>query len=70
IYRLLAQEGSSGSGILLVSSDFEEVAGICHRALVMRRGKVVAEVARTNLSVEHLTQLAAGAGDGQGHGAG
>jgi ribose transport system ATP-binding protein len=63
IYHLLAQEVGRGSGVLLVSSDFEEVAGISHRALVMRRGRVVAEVVRDQLTVERLTELASGAAD-------
>ena len=32
-----------GGTILIVSTDFEEVAKICHRALVFDRGRVVAE---------------------------
>jgi ribose transport system ATP-binding protein len=68
IYHLLAQEVGRGSAVLLVSSDFEEVAGICHRALVMHRGQVVAEVSRDELSVERLTQLASGAANGRPRG--
>ena len=41
IYRLLAAELGRGQGILLVSTDFEEVAAICHRALVFRDGAIV-----------------------------
>ncbi len=45
---------------LLISSDFEEVAGIAHRALVFNRGKVVAEIAGAQLSVRSLIALASG----------
>ena len=34
-----------GAAILIVSTDFEEVAKVCHRALVFDRGRVVAELA-------------------------
>jgi ribose transport system ATP-binding protein len=61
IYRLLRQYVANGRSILVVSSDFEEVAGFCHRALVLRHGQIVAEVPRTELSVRRLTELAAGA---------
>ena len=35
-----------GMAVLLISSDFEEVERICHRALVFSRGRVVAEIPR------------------------
>jgi len=60
IYRILGDYVSAGNAVLLVSSDFEEVAGISHRALVFRRGSIVAEVERADLSVFRLTELATG----------
>ena len=45
IYRLLAAAPwSAGRAVLLISSDFEEVAGVCHRALVFNRGRIVTAV--------------------------
>jgi ribose transport system ATP-binding protein len=61
IYRLLDTALGGGRAVLLISSDFEEVAGIAHRALVFDRGRIVAEVPREGLSVPRLTALAAGA---------
>ena len=61
IYRLLQVALDNGAAGLLVSSDFEEVAGIAHRALVFNRGRICAEVSRADLSVERLTALASGA---------
>jgi ribose transport system ATP-binding protein len=46
--------------VILVSSDFEEVAGVSDLALVFSRGKVVAEVLRSELSVARLTALSSG----------
>lgn len=63
IYRILGRYVAQGNAVLLVSSDFEEVAGISNRALVFRRGRIVAEVPRTELSVLRLTELATGATD-------
>ena len=60
IYGLLRAALAQGLAILLVSSDFEEVAGLCHRALVLDRGRVAAELARAELSVERLTRAASG----------
>ncbi len=45
-------------GILLVSTDFEEVAAICHRALVFRDGAIVDEIATDDLSTESITLAA------------
>jgi len=67
IYRLLAAELGRGQGILLVSTDFEEVAAICHRALVFRDGAIVEEIAADDLSTESITlaaSLAPAAGAG------
>ncbi|MGA2795932.1 MAG: hypothetical protein ABSE69_20980 [Roseiarcus sp.] len=41
-----------------MSTDFEEVAKVCHRALVFDRGRVVAELAAADLSVENLLAAA------------
>ena len=48
--------------MLLISSDFEEVEKVCHRALVFNRGRVTAELAGTDITVARLTGLAAGSG--------
>jgi ribose transport system ATP-binding protein len=60
IYRLLAEAVARGRGVLLVSSDLEEVAGIAHRALVFDRGRVVNEVEGEDLTIETLTELTGG----------
>lgn len=62
IYNLLFDALQTGMGVLVVSTDFEEVANICHRALVFSRGQMVAELSGVELSTENLIQ-AASAGD-------
>jgi ribose transport system ATP-binding protein len=44
LYRVFRDLAKSGIGVLVVSSELEELAGICSRVLVMREGKLVAEV--------------------------
>jgi ribose transport system ATP-binding protein len=58
IYRLFDVALESGSAIIIISTDFEEVAKICHRALVFDRGSVVAELEAADLSVENLIAIA------------
>jgi ribose transport system ATP-binding protein len=61
IYRLLQEALDRGLAVLLISSDFEEVAGICHRALIFDRGRLAAELSRRELTIARLTALASGA---------
>ena len=46
--------------MLMISSDFEEVAATCFRALVFERGRIVAELRKPNVSQEQLTRFASG----------
>lgn len=43
IYELIARLAEEGMGVLLISSELEEVLGLAHRILVMRLGRIVAE---------------------------
>ncbi|HEY1296056.1 MAG TPA: sugar ABC transporter ATP-binding protein [Chloroflexota bacterium] len=61
IYELLNHELAGGAAVLLVSSDLDEVAGICHRALIFNRGLIVTELQRPELSVARLTAVVGGA---------
>ncbi|MGA3353410.1 MAG: sugar ABC transporter ATP-binding protein [Acidimicrobiales bacterium] len=45
MYRLLVDLAAKGVGIVLVSPEIEEIYGLAHRILVLRRGRVVREVA-------------------------
>ena len=44
LYRIIRDLAKSGVGVLVVSSELEELVGICSRILVMREGEIVAEV--------------------------
>jgi ABC-type sugar transport system ATPase subunit len=44
IYRIISDLAKTGLGVLVVSSELEELAHICTRVLVMRDGEIVAEV--------------------------
>ncbi|WP_086665406.1 sugar ABC transporter ATP-binding protein [Lentzea kentuckyensis] len=60
IYALLRQAGERGVATLVVSTDLEEVATICHRAFVFERGRVRAELAGDQLTVAALIAAASG----------
>jgi len=44
LYRIITELARAGVGVLVVSSELEELVGICSRILVMRDGEIVAEV--------------------------
>jgi ribose transport system ATP-binding protein len=58
IYRLFDAALNHGAAIIIISTDFEEVAKVCHRALVFDRGRVVAELGDAELAVENLLAAA------------
>jgi ribose transport system ATP-binding protein len=69
IYHLLQSSLRKGLAVLLISSDFEEIERICHRALVFSRGQVAAEIPGHALSVAALTAAASGGNWTARHGA-
>ncbi|WP_431040917.1 sugar ABC transporter ATP-binding protein [Streptomyces sp. P1-3] len=56
IYRLLRDALAEGLAVLLVSTDFEEIVGVCHRALVFVRGVVTVELSGEALTVAGLAR--------------
>jgi ribose transport system ATP-binding protein len=52
IYALIGKLSAAGTGILLYSSDTEEMAHLCHRVLVMREGRIAAELVEGRISSE------------------
>jgi ribose transport system ATP-binding protein len=60
IYRLLAQLADAGMAILVISSELEELIGLCDRIHVMRRGELVAEFPRERFDREALLRAAFG----------
>ena len=57
LWQALAQDGRA---ILCISSEAEELIAICHRILVMRNGRIVAEFAGDDVSERELLNAAAG----------
>ena len=57
IYRLIDQAATEGRGVLLIDSDFEDLCRLCHRILVMRQGRFVAELSGEAKTAERITEL-------------
>ena len=60
IYRLVEDASARGMAVLVVSSELEELMLICHRILVMARGRITGELARGDWSKERIMTAAAG----------
>jgi len=58
IYRIISDLAQAGLGVLVVSSELEELAHICTRVLVMREGEIVAEVAGKDATERELLRHA------------
>ncbi len=59
IYDIIRDLAAAGTSILMISSDFEELA-ICDRVVVMREGSIVATVPAARATKDHLTSLCFG----------
>ncbi|CAN7627243.1 sugar ABC transporter ATP-binding protein [Rhizobium sp. LjRoot258] len=58
IYRLIARALEAGLAVVVVSTDFEEIAHICHRALVFSRGRIVRELQGADLTTSAVIAAA------------
>lgn len=58
IYRLIASAVENGLAVLVISTDFEEIAHICHRALVFSRGQIVRELSGADLTTSAVIAAA------------
>jgi rhamnose transport system ATP-binding protein len=63
IYELLTSLAADGLGVLLISSDAEEVLGLAHRVLVMRAGRIAAELRGAAMTEGAILAAAFGAPD-------
>ena len=60
IYEVLVKLAASGLAILLISNEVEEILGLAHRVLVMRAGRLVAELAGPDMTEEAIVGAAFG----------
>jgi ribose transport system ATP-binding protein len=58
IYRSIRRLGADGVGVLVVTSDYEEVVQVADRAVVMARGAISAHLAGDQVTVERLSSAA------------
>ena len=59
IYRQMTAAARAGAAVLFISSDFDELVGMCDRVAVMRKGTITGSYQTATLDVSRLTDLAA-----------
>jgi simple sugar transport system ATP-binding protein/ribose transport system ATP-binding protein len=60
IYDVLVRLAADGLAILLISNEVEEILGLAHRVLVMRAGRLVAELSGEAMTEEGIVSAAFG----------
>jgi ABC-type sugar transport system ATPase subunit len=60
IHNLIARLAGDGAGVVVVSSEIDEILGVADRILVMHRGKIAGELTRGNATEERIVELATG----------
>jgi ribose transport system ATP-binding protein len=60
IYRVVRKLAREGMGVLVATSDYEEVVQLADRAAVMARGRIMGDLRGEEITTERLTALAGG----------
>ena len=58
IYDLLTEMAASGMGVVVISSDLEEVLGLAHRDVVMRHGRIITELTGDRMNEQAVLSAA------------
>lgn len=58
IYSIINALAAEGSGVLIVSSELEELIGMCDRIVVMSRGEIYGAFTRDEFHDEHILRAA------------
>ncbi|MDZ4131843.1 MAG: sugar ABC transporter ATP-binding protein, partial [Dethiobacteria bacterium] len=54
IYQLIHQLAGEGLAVLLVSSEIEEVLGLSHKVLAIRKGRIAMELDRNEIAEDKV----------------
>jgi ribose transport system ATP-binding protein len=63
IYSFLADLAEKGAAVVVISSEMQELIGLCHRILVMRGGRIAGEVSSGDMTEDAIVFLATGVHD-------
>lgn len=60
VHKAIHSLAQQGLGVLMISSDLNEILALSHRVLVMRGGRIVAEISRDEATQESIMRHATG----------
>jgi ribose transport system ATP-binding protein len=60
IYRFIADLAASGKSVVVISSEMQELIGLCDRIIVMREGVIAGEVSGDDMNENNIVLLATG----------
>lgn len=60
IYTIINELIIAGVGVIVISSEMLEIVGICDRAIIMREGRIVGELAKEDITENNMIKLAMG----------
>jgi ribose transport system ATP-binding protein len=60
IHDLVDQAAAQGTAVLVASTDHEELQRLCHRVLILRRGRVMDELSGGRLNHDLITAATIG----------
>ena len=58
IYRIINTLAEQGAAVIMISSEMEEIIGMCDRAVVMHEGRVTGELEKADITEQNLIHLA------------
>ena len=60
IYSLIVDLAAQGMTCIVISSEMNEIIGLCNRAIVLRERRVMGELVGGDITEQNLMRLAAG----------
>ena len=58
VYSIINNLASEGTGVLIISSEIEELMGTCDRILVMSKGEIMAQFDKSEFDQKHILRAA------------
>jgi ribose transport system ATP-binding protein len=56
IFAIIREVAQAGTAVLIASAEYEDLANICNRVLVMRRGRIVSELTGADLTEDRIVE--------------
>jgi len=60
LYEIIRERAARGAAVVLMSSEWEDLPRVCHRVVVLDRGRRVAELSGGQLTFDHIAAVAYG----------